>query len=166
MSETLLHTTIESPVGDLLLVGDERRLRGLYMQEGRRPAAVAPGWRSAHEPFRSVREQLDEYFAGERTGFDLELAPLGTPFQERVWDALTRIPYGRTASYGEIARGIGHPTASRAVGMANGSNPISIVVPCHRVIGTDGRLTGYAGGVQRKRFLLHLEGAAVAETRE
>ena len=158
MTETMLHTTIESPVGDLLLIGDEQRLHGLHMQGGRRPAAVAPGWKSAREPFAAAREQLAEYFGGERTEFDLPLAPVGTQFQEQVWGALRGIPYGRTASYGEIARGIGHPTASRAVGMANGSNPISIFVPCHRVIGTDGKLTGYAGGVERKRFLLQLEG--------
>ena len=158
MTQTLLHNTMESPVGDLLLVGDERRLRGLYMQAGRRPATVGPAWKRADEPFAAAREQLGEYFAGERTEFDLPLAPDGTPFQAQVWEALTRIPYGRTASYGEIARGIGHPSASRAVGMANGRNPISILVPCHRVIGTDGKLTGYAGGVERKRFLLELEG--------
>lgn len=158
MTETMLHTTIESPVGDLLLIGDEQGLHGLYMQDGRRPAAVAPDWRWAREPFAAAREQLAEYFAGERTEFDVPLAPVGTQFQEQVWDALRRIPYGRTASYGEIARGIGHPSASRAVGMANGSNPISIIVPCHRVIGRDGKLTGYAGGVERKRFLLQLEG--------
>jgi methylated-DNA-[protein]-cysteine S-methyltransferase len=158
MTQTLLHNTMESPVGELLLVGDERRLRGLYMQAGRRPATVGAAWKSANEPFAAAREQLGEYFAGERTEFDLHLAPDGTPFQAQVWEALTRIPYGRTASYGEIARGIGHPSASRAVGMANGRNPISIIVPCHRVIGTDGKLTGYAGGVERKRFLLELEG--------
>jgi methylated-DNA-[protein]-cysteine S-methyltransferase len=158
VTETLLYTTTESPVGELLLAGDAERLRGLHMQGGRRPAAVAADWKRADEPFAAVREQLGEYFAGERTEFDLPLAPLGTPFQERVWDALSRIPYGRTASYGEIARGLGDPGASRAVGLANGRNPISIIVPCHRVIGTDGKLTGYAGGVERKRFLLELEG--------
>jgi methylated-DNA-[protein]-cysteine S-methyltransferase len=158
VTETLLHTTIESPVGELLLIGDERVLRGLHMQEGRRPAAVAPEWKSADEPFAAARDQLGEYFAGERTEFDVPVAPLGTPFQERVWAALTRIPYGRTASYGEVARSLGDPGASRAVGTANGRNPISIIVPCHRVIGTDGKLTGYAGGVERKRFLLELEG--------
>jgi methylated-DNA-[protein]-cysteine S-methyltransferase len=158
MTETMLHTTIESPVGDLLLIGDEQRLHGLYMQEGRRPVAVRRHWSSAREPFAAASDQLGQYFGGERTEFDLRLAPVGTQFQEQVWDALRRIPYGRTASYGEIARGIGHPTASRAVGMANGSNPISIIVPCHRVIGTDGKLTGYAGGVERKRLLLQLEG--------
>lgn len=160
MTETLLHTTIESPVGELLLVGDERRLRGLYMRAGHRPARVAPGWKRADEPFAAARDQLGEYFAGERTRFDVPLAPPGTPFQERAWEALRGIPYGRTVSYGQIARGIGHPSASRAVGMANGRNPISIIVPCHRVIGSDGRLTGYAGGVERKRFLLELERGA------
>jgi methylated-DNA-[protein]-cysteine S-methyltransferase len=158
VTETLLHTTIESPVGELLLIGDEQNLRGLHMQEGRRPAAVAPEWKSAIEPFAAARDQLGEYFAGERTEFDVPVAPPGTPFQERVWAELTRIPYGRTASYGEIARSLGDPGASRAVGTANGRNPISIIVPCHRVIGTDGKLTGYAGGVERKRFLLELEG--------
>jgi methylated-DNA-[protein]-cysteine S-methyltransferase len=158
VTETLLHTTIDSPVGELLAIGDGERLRGLHMQAGRRPAALGAGWKRADEPFAAVREQLGEYFAGERTDFDLPLALTGTAFHERVWDALTRIPYGRTSSYGEIARGLGHPGASRAVGVANGRNPISIIVPCHRVIGTDGKLTGYAGGVDRKRFLLQLEG--------
>jgi methylated-DNA-[protein]-cysteine S-methyltransferase len=158
MTETRLYTTVESPVGDLLVVGDGERLHGLHMQEGNRPVRVAPDWKRAEEPFGAVREQLGQYFAGGRTEFDLPLAAAGTPFQDRVWQALRRIPYGRTASYGDIARGIGHPSASRAVGMANGRNPISIIVPCHRVIGTGGRLTGYAGGVERKRFLLELEG--------
>ena len=157
MSETLLHTTIESPVGDLLLIGDGETLLGLHMQEGRRPGHVPPDAKTASEPFAAARDQLDEYFAGERTNFDLPLAPVGTPFQEEVWGALREIPYGETASYGELAERIGRPSASRAVGMANGGNPISIVVPCHRVIGASGELTGYAGGVERKRFLLDLE---------
>ena len=109
-----------------------------------------------------MREQLGRYFAGERDRFDLPLAPHGTAFQQRVWQALTEIPYGRTASYRELAERIGRPTAARALGMANGRNPISIVVPCQRVIGADGQLTGYAGGVDRKRFLLELERAAQA----
>jgi methylated-DNA-[protein]-cysteine S-methyltransferase len=158
MSEKLFHTTIESPVGDLLLVGDAERLHGLHMQDGRKPMRIAAGWRRADEPFAAARAQLEEYFAGERTGFDLPLASAGTPFQERVWRELRAIPYGETASYLELAARIGRPTAARAVGMANGSNPISIVVPCHRVIGASGSLTGYAGGVERKRFLLELEG--------
>jgi methylated-DNA-[protein]-cysteine S-methyltransferase len=155
--ETLYHATIASPVGDLLLISDGERLRGLHMQDGRRPRHVEPDWLGAVEPFAGAREQLGEYFAGERTEFDLPLAPEGTPFQERVWRALRAIPYGQTASYGDLADRIGQPTASRAVGLANGRNPISIIVPCHRVIGASGKLTGYAGGIERKRFLLELE---------
>ena len=160
VSEVLVHTTIESPVGDLMLIGDRERLLGLHMQAGRRPGHVPADSQTASEPFAAAREQLGEYFAGERTDFDLPLAPLGTPFQEEVWSALRGIPYGETASYGELAERIGRPSGSRAVGMANGRNPISIVVPCHRVIGATGELTGYAGGVERKRFLLELERGA------
>ncbi len=160
MSEVRVHTTIESPVGDLLLIGDGERLLGLHMQAGRRPGHVPPDSKTASEPFAAAREQLGEYFAGERTDFELPLAPVGTPFQEEVWSALREIPYGETASYGELAERIGRPSAARAVGMANGRNPISIIVPCHRVIGATGELTGYAGGVERKRLLLDLEGGA------
>ena len=139
----LLHTTIDSPIGELLLVGDERALRGLYMQGGPRPKRIAPGWRRAGEPFAAAREQLGEYFAGARTRFDLPLELDGPEFERTVWDALTGIPYGETASYGGIAKGIGYPDAARAVGSANARNPISIIVPCHRVIGANGSLTGY-----------------------
>jgi methylated-DNA-[protein]-cysteine S-methyltransferase len=155
--ETLLYTRIESPIGELLLVGDGELLRGLHFQEGRRPMRVGNSWQRAEEPFAQARDQLGKYFAGERTEFELPAAGSGTPFQRRVWAALAQIPYGETVSYGELARRIGRPAAPRAVGMANGRNPISIVVPCHRVIGSDGALTGYGGGVERKRFLLELE---------
>jgi methylated-DNA-[protein]-cysteine S-methyltransferase len=121
------------------------------------PAAPLPGWREAREPFSQAIEQLDQYFAGERTEFDLELDMRGTQFQNDVWNALLTIPYGETRSYGEIARQIGRPDRARAVGAANGCNPVSIIVPCHRVIGSDGSLTGYGGGLPRKRFLLDLE---------
>ena len=141
----ILHTTIESPIGPLLLVGDEDTLRGLYMQGGPRPYAVRSAWRQADEPFGTAREQLGEYFAGERTEFDLALSASGSDFERAVWAELERIPYGETASYGEIAKRIGRPDRARAVGAANGRNPISIVVPCHRVIGADGSLTGYGG---------------------
>ena len=161
MTQQILHTTIESPIGELLLVGDEESLRGLYMQEGKRPYRVADHWRNAEEPFAAVREQLSEYFAGERTEFDLPLESVGSEFDRSVWAELERIPYGQTTSYGEIARRIGRPDKARAVGAANGRNPISIVVPCHRVIGSDGSLTGYGGGLERKRFLLQLEGATL-----
>jgi methylated-DNA-[protein]-cysteine S-methyltransferase len=157
MNETLLYTRMDSPIGELLLVGDGRALHGLHMQEGRTAASVHPEWRPADEPFAGVRRQLSEYFDGERDEFDVPLAMTGTPFQRRVWQALQRIPYGETTTYGELARRLGRPSASRAVGLANGRNPIAVIVPCHRVIGSDGSLTGYGGGVERKRLLLELE---------
>jgi len=152
MNDTL-YIQIPSPIGPLLLDGTEHALQGLHMS----PAAPLPGWREAREPFSQAIEQLDQYFAGERTEFDLELDMRGTQFQNDVWNALLTIPYGETRSYGEIARQIGRPDRARAVGAANGSNPVSIIVPCHRVIGSDGSLTGYGGGLPRKRFLLDLE---------
>jgi methylated-DNA-[protein]-cysteine S-methyltransferase len=156
-TETLLHSTVDSPIGPLLLLGDGEALRGLYMQKGRKPVRVAESWRSSDRAFAKVRRQLDEYFAGERTEFDLELAADGSEFERRVWRGLEAIPYGETQSYGQVAERVGAPGAARAVGLANGRNPISIVVPCHRVIGADGTLTGYGGGLERKRFLLELE---------
>jgi methylated-DNA-[protein]-cysteine S-methyltransferase len=155
--DALLYTTVDSPVGELLLVGDERALRGLHMQEGRTASAVRPDWKRDHEAFRNACTQLDEYFEGNRASFDLPLELEGTPFQRRVWRALREIPYGETVSYGALARRIGRPESSRAVGAANGRNPISLIVPCHRVVGSDGELTGYGGGIERKRLLLDLE---------
>ncbi len=151
------YTTLDSPIGELLLLGDGLALHGLYMQHGRRPIAIAPAWERSAEPFAGVAAQLREYFAGERTSFEVPLALAGSPFERRVWSALREIPYGQTISYGELARRIGQPTAARAVGLANGRNPIGVIVPCHRVIGADGSLTGYGGGVGRKRLLLELE---------
>jgi methylated-DNA-[protein]-cysteine S-methyltransferase len=156
-TETLLHTAIASPIGELLLLGDGHALRGLYMQAGRKPVRVSDSWQAADKPFAEARKQLEQYFAGERTAFDLPLAAEGSEFERRVWRALEDIPYGETESYGEVAERIGAPGAARAVGLANGRNPISIVVPCHRVIGANGTLTGYGGGLERKRFLLELE---------
>jgi methylated-DNA-[protein]-cysteine S-methyltransferase len=153
----MLYTNFDSPIGELLAVGDGRSLHGLYMQEGRTAIAPRVDWERADEPFGELREQLDEYFAGRRQAFDLPLVMAGSPFQRRVWRALQDIPYGETISYGELARRIGIPSASRAVGVANGRNPVSVIVPCHRVIGADGSLTGYGGGMERKRFLLELE---------
>ena len=150
-------TTISSPIGDLLLVGDGAALTGLYMQDGPRPKPLDPAWVEDPAAFGTVERQLGEYFAGERTAFDLDLAPAGTAFQLRVWAALREIPYGTTTSYGELAARLGSPSASRAVGLANGRNPISVIVPCHRVVGADGSLTGFGGGVERKRTLLDLE---------
>jgi methylated-DNA-[protein]-cysteine S-methyltransferase len=155
--DTCIYTTLDSPIGELLLLGDGEALRGLYMQHGRRPIAIKPAWARSAEPFAGVAAQLREYFAGERTSFEVPLALEGSPFERRVWQALQEIPYGQTISYGELARGIGQPSAARAVGLANGRNPIGVIVPCHRVIGADGSLTGYGGGVERKRLLLELE---------
>ena len=151
------YTTLDSPIGELLLVGDGRALEGLYMQEAPHPVAIDPGWRRDDHAFAEARHQLAEYFAGERTEFDVALADQGTAFQRDVWRALRAIPYGKTVSYGELARSIGRPRAVRAVGLANGRNPIAVIVPCHRVIGADGSLTGYAGGTARKQRLLELE---------
>jgi methylated-DNA-[protein]-cysteine S-methyltransferase len=156
-TETLLYTTVDSPIGPLLLLGDGEALHGLYMQEGRKPVRVSAAWQAAEEPFAEARRQLDEYFAGERTTFDLPLMAEGSEFERHVWRALEEIPYGETQSYGQVAERVGTPGAARAVGLANGRNPISIVVPCHRVIGANGTLTGYGGGLERKRFLLELE---------
>jgi len=149
--------TLPSPVGDLLLaVRDGRVLRVGFAQE--RHAYPREGdWRESREHVDVLRRQLQEYFSGERALFDLELLPIGTDFQRRVWTELSRIPYGETISYGELARRIGNHKAMRAVGLANGRNPIPIVVPCHRVIGADGSLTGFGGGIERKRWLLDHE---------
>ncbi|MGP3990944.1 methylated-DNA--[protein]-cysteine S-methyltransferase [Streptomyces sp. 3N207] len=158
------HTVIDSPVGPLTLVADGGTLTAVYMEQQRhRPAEETFGERDPSPlVFGQVAEQLGEYFAGERTEFTLPLAPRGTAFQRTVWDALCDIPYGETLSYGQLAERIGRPGAARAVGLANGRNPISIVVPCHRVIGSTGQLTGYGGGIERKRHLLDFERGALA----
>lgn len=152
------HTMIDSPVGTLTLVVVEDQLVGLYMEQQRhRPEQNHFGPYLDPSNVSAVVEQLEEYFAGARTVFELPIALTGTPFQRRVWFALNSIPYGETLTYGELAREIGQPTAARAVGLANGKNPVSIVVPCHRAIGADGSLTGYGGGLARKQQLLALE---------
>lgn len=152
-----------SPVGELLLTGDGEALSGLFMlPDAKYVPEIGADWIRDDAAFGAVRAQLEEYFAGERRVFDVPLAPRGTEFQRSVWRGLTTIPYGRTMSYGAMAAALGTPTASRAVGAANGRNPISIIVPCHRVVASNGALTGYAGGIDRKRRLLALErGAAV-----
>lgn len=159
-AKDLMCTTTTSPIGRLLLVGDERALHGLYMLDGPKPLALDPAWTEDRAPFATVIAQLDEYFAGDRTAFDVAVELHGTPFQQQVWRALRDIPYGRTISYGELAQRIDNPSAVRAVGLANGRNPVSVIVPCHRVIGANGTLTGYGGGVERKRLLLDLEAEA------
>ena len=156
------YTTVDSPIGELLLVGDEQGLRGLYMETRRHPPRLEPGWRHDPASFAAATAQLEEYFAGERTEFELPLAPAGTPFQQRVWAMLREIPFGETTTYGALAERLGSPRVVRAVGMANGRNPISIVVPCHRVIGAGGALVGYGGGLERKRALLAHEAEVTA----
>lgn len=151
------HTTVDSPIGLLTLVAADGLLAGIYMEQHRHaPDPSRFGDRDA-EPLAATAEQLAEYFAGDRREFDLPVVFEGTPFQQVVWRALQDIPCGATVTYGQLADRIGRPTASRAVGLANGRNPISIVVPCHRVVGTNGSLTGYGGGLDRKRYLLSLE---------
>ena len=157
MNDITLYTQMTSPIGELLLIGDESALRGLRMD-----ARPRDSWHRSEDAFAEARRQLDQYFAGERSEFELALDMRGTAFQRSVWQALLTIPYGETRSYGEIARQIGRPDRARAVGAANGSNPAAIVVPCHRVIGSDGSLTGYGGGLERKRWLLDHE-AGVAQ---
>jgi methylated-DNA-[protein]-cysteine S-methyltransferase len=150
--------TMESPIGELLLVSDGRSLTRLEMA----PPAVPPAAQRDPEALSEAEEQLEAYFEGELTEFDLPLAPTGSAFQLAVWRALLDIPYGETASYGEIAATVGRPDAVRAVGTTNGRNPIAVIVPCHRVIGADGSLVGYGGGLPRKRALLELEAAHAA----
>jgi methylated-DNA-[protein]-cysteine S-methyltransferase len=154
-----------SPIGALLLIGDGHALTGLWMLDADKYAGRAPGREAGLTPspasFREVAAQLEAYFAGDLKEFTVPLAPSGTPFQLAVWTELTKIPYGSTVSYGDIARALSkRPVAARAVGLANGANPISVIVPCHRVIGSDGSLTGYGGGLDRKELLLRLEGAS------
>ena len=161
MNAKIYFTEFTSPIGQLQLRGTELALTGVFMEKHRHePARPTDALRDA-APLREAQRALEEYFAAERREFSLALAPAGTPFQLRVWEALRAIPYGATISYRELARRIGNPRAVRAVGLANGRNPLSIIVPCHRVIGANGTLTGYGGGLERKRFLLALESGAV-----
>lgn len=157
-----VHTTMSSPVGQLLLVADEWALCQLSFEDGKSvstpPAGSAEG---SNEHTERARQELEEYFAGRRREFTVKVNLAGTEFQRKVWAELRRIPYGVTWSYGDIAKRLGAPAACRAVGAANGRNPVAIVVPCHRVIGANGTLTGYGGGMPRKRYLLELEGAAL-----
>jgi methylated-DNA-[protein]-cysteine S-methyltransferase len=153
-------TYFESPIQKLILTSDGTYLTGLYMLGQKySPAIAAPDWIEDNnaEPFAITREQLSTYFAGQLTRFDLPLLGHGTPFQQQVWKALQAIPYGTTISYGELAHRIGQPKSSRAVGLANGRNPIAIMVPCHRVISATGKLTGYSGGLEKKEWLLRHE---------
>jgi len=157
---------LDSPIGQLLLLGDEEALHEIRFEPEAGGHELPPGATRGGAQLVRAREQLEAWFRGEREDFDLPLAPEGTDFMKSVWNELRRIPRGETISYGELARRIGRPTAARAVGLANGKNPIPIVVPCHRVIGADGSLTGFAGGLERKRALLRLEAGASPEQQE
>jgi methylated-DNA-[protein]-cysteine S-methyltransferase len=156
------HTVINSPIGELLLLGNESALTGLHFAPYQWTSTIIGNLARDDGPFQAVSEQLREYFAGDRKTFDLPVALAGTPFQQRVWAMLQEIPYGRTATYGEIATRLGHPNAARAVGMANNRNPVAVIVPCHRVVGSNGALVGYGGGLDRKRMLLELEAGVLA----
>ena len=151
------YCVIASPVGKLLLTASGKHLTRLSFQNGEHPIKPEPAWIYNKQSFHETIEQLNAYFSGKRKTFTIKAAPAGTPFQQQVWKALKTIPYGKTVSYGEIAQAIGKPQASRAVGAANGKNPISIIFPCHRVIGSTGNLVGYGGGLSIKEKLLAVE---------
>ena len=153
----MFYYLLRSPVGRLLLVGNHQGLKVLSFQDGKHPHPIESQWKKDRQHFQKIITQLEAYFDGRLTRFTVKLSQEGTDFQQKVWNALQRIPYGETVSYGDIARRIGKPKSSRAVGAANGNNPISIIVPCHRVIGHNGKLVGYGGGLRIKQSLLALE---------
>lgn len=158
----LFFTWYESPVGRLLLAGSRAGLNFVSFSSGKHAVVISPEWNEDRAVFQNAITQLDEYFAGRRKTFDLALFPQGTAFQTQVWNALQTIPYGETISYKELAQRIGKPKTIRAVGAANGANPIPIIIPCHRVIGLDGSLTGFGGGLPLKKRLLELESRQLA----
>jgi methylated-DNA-[protein]-cysteine S-methyltransferase len=165
MNDRVCYTHLTSPLGKLLLLSDGEKLTGIQFP-GHQPKTLPAHWKRDAAPFGEVVSQLRAYFAGELSDFDLPLAMQGSPFERKVWSALCKIPYGKTVSYGHIASKIGQPKACRAVGLANGKNPIPIIVPCHRVIGANGSLTGYGGGLDLKRKLLRLEGVELETRRQ
>ncbi|MFT6295631.1 MAG: methylated-DNA-[protein]-cysteine S-methyltransferase [Glaciecola sp.] len=156
------YTYHDTPIGSLLLAGQSDVLSLLGFAQGKMKRRHESGWQRDDEPFRDAMDQLNQYFTGELDTFDLRLAPAGTEFQRTVWQALLEIPYGETWSYGQLAKHIDRPKASRAVGAANGVNPIPIIIPCHRVIGSSGKLTGFGGGLETKEYLLGLESQRMA----
>ena len=156
----MYYDIFSSMFGDMLVAGEGESLGVLDFQQGNRPHAIRPGWRRDKVLFRSAREQVLAYLHGDLREFSVPVAPRGTDFQQQVWQALQAIPYGATASYRDIASRIGRPQAVRAVGAANGANPVALIIPCHRVIGSNGSLTGYAGGIDVKRRLLAMEQGA------
>jgi methylated-DNA-[protein]-cysteine S-methyltransferase len=157
MEPSMFYDTIPSPLGPLVLVGSTEALTHVGLPHSKKPMTIPEHWRHDAQRFIEERKQFSAFFKGELTRFDLPLEPHGTAFQLTVWKALSDIPYGETINYAELARRIGNPKASRAVGLANGANPLAIVIPCHRVIGADGSLTGYGGGLEAKQFLLAFE---------
>ena len=154
------YDTFDSPHGGMLIAASEKGITGVYFERQKYWPARRDGWQHApsNVHLRRAKKQLAEYFAGKRREFELELDPSGSEFQKRVWKAISDVPYGKTISYGELARRVGFPEGARAAGAATGRNPIGIVVPCHRIVGSNGKLTGYAGGLDKKRALLALEG--------
>lgn len=160
------YSELQTPVGPVTIVSDGAALTMVTMRPATRVIARAGEWLEDDARLAEARMQLAAYFAGQLRRFSLPLAPRGTPFQQQVWAALRRIPFGETTSYGALAAALGHPGAARAVGAANRTNPIGIIVPCHRVIGADGTLTGYAGGIERKKFLLDHEAACAGSRRQ
>jgi methylated-DNA-[protein]-cysteine S-methyltransferase len=154
---SIYYSQIASPLGPLLVTLQHDQLTNVCMNQQKRAVAIQPEWINEDKPFRSLAEQFYQYFLGKRHQFDIPIRLQGTTFQEIVWNELLSIPYGTTTTYGELAKRIGNPKAVRAVGMANGQNPIPIIVPCHRVIGSNGKLTGFSGGLHNKAMLLSLE---------
>lgn len=160
MNDGIYYFEFSSPLGELLLVSDGESLTGVYYEDHRRGPARDKNWRRDAGPFKQVDNELAAYFAGELQAYSVKLAPRGSDFQREVWNELCRIPPGKTLTYAELAARVGRPKAIRAVGAANARNPISIIVPCHRVVGSNGTLTGYAGGLERKEWLLRHEASA------
>lgn len=163
LKRDLRYTHIPSPLGDLLVAGDGAHLHLISFPTGNKKMSHASHWREDATVFHPVKQQMDAYFAGDLTTFDIPLTLQGTDFQNLIWKNLATIPYGETATYGEMAKRAGRPKASRAVGAANGANPLPIILPCHRVIGSTGALTGFGGGMDAKKFLLRLEGASAVQ---
>lgn len=159
---TTYYSTIDGPLGRMIVKGDGQFVTGLYLPQHKGWRGLEASWQQSDALFTSLRQQLAEYFAGERRQFDVPLRLAGTPFQQHIWQELLHIPFGTTITYADLARRVGKPSAARAVGHANGCNPISILVPCHRVIGVAGKLTGYAGGIEKKQWLLAWERSCCA----